>query len=86
MYMLSTMPYSSSPFSVIRVFYPVIPDSPEPPDGGLPDSPDIPPPISNRQRYLNSIKETFTEHNTVQVNLGAIWNRHSGSVANFSNG
>jgi hypothetical protein len=72
--MPSMMPYSSSPFSAIRVFYSVISGS---------GSDLEPPPLSDRQRVLNSIKETVTAHNIRQTNLNVVWNRNNGAVANF---
>ena len=75
--MISAAPYSSSPFSASRVFYSVI-SGPQP-------EPVVPPPPSDRQRTLNTIKETFVAHNTQQTNLNAIWRRNIGSVSDFSN-
>jgi hypothetical protein len=75
--MISTVPYSSIPFSAYIVFYTVI-------SGPGPDpEPAVPPAPSDRQRVLDTIKKTFTAHNTQQTNLNAIWRRNDGSVADF---
>jgi hypothetical protein len=74
--MISAAPYSSSPFSASRVFYSVI-------SGPQPD-PVVPPPPSDRQRVLDTIKETLGAHNTKQTDLNAIWHRTTGFVADFS--
>ena len=75
--MISTMPYSSNPFSTSRIFYSILLDS-----GSVPD--ESPPLPSDRQRVIDVIKEAFVIHNTQQINLNAIWHRNNGSVADFS--